>query len=133
MPKDIIWSWDDQYRTVLTVIPEELVERLKNLLAEIFEYQWDYLNIENASHAVYQFFTDFFGIIPGQQIYSYETEDLILFAVIWPWGEGGSCSLRIGIYSRNELIYGGWSIRKILMKWFDLQEHDQTVASWVSF
>ncbi len=133
IPSETQWRWELQFRTVLAVLRGDFIEDLENLLANEFQDKWDYLSIENASDVMYRSFTDSLGIIPGQHVYSRETGELILFAALWPWGEKDLHSFRIGLISKNDLLYGDWAIRKMLRNWFNPKEREDESEPWLQF
>ena len=103
----------------LIAFEKEDMGAILSTVSNEFDRQWDATTISNASGLIGELANSFFGISPGQIIFTSEQgAGLILFAAWWPWGNGSTISLRIGIFSLEERTFDKDKKKKHLTEWF---------------
>ncbi len=122
MPSLCSWQWDEEFHVALSVFEEEYTESILSIISEEFDQQYKSITAEDATEHIDKFVIPLFGIIPGQKIFVSENgTDLILFATWWPWGNGNTFSLRIGIISFEEQTISKDEIKGHLTEWFSIK------------
>lgn len=90
------WEWDGRFSAALAVAKDPQHHEVLALLASHFTFPWDTSNIDQAPERVVALGDSWGGLWPGQRIFTRDPEeDPLLYAVWWPWGGGGTFSLRI--------------------------------------
>ena len=96
------WEWVDYIGAVLAVFQSAEAHTVDVALDDHFTSRWDHKSIFQAPDSVRRIAADLGEIRAGQQLFvTQPQEDMIAFAAWWPWGDGESISVRIGLVSRN--------------------------------
>jgi hypothetical protein len=120
MPSSYQWQWDERFHVALIVFEKEDMGAILSTVSNEFDHQWDASTISSASGPIGELVNSFLGILPGQIIFTCEQgAGLILFAAWWPWGNGSTISLRIGIFSLEEHSFDKNKGKKHLTEWFN--------------
>lgn len=129
------FSWDEHFPTVVAVLNKEEMAKIIPDLVEIFDHKWDDISIDATSDSILRYFTEIFGMIPGQTLYATIDKDgWLLYACFWPWGNENKASLRIGIMAPEEQPFDRDLIRENLSEWFEIKEISGTSAApWSDF
>ena len=119
MPSSYQWQWDERFHVALIVFEKEDMGAILSTVSNEFDQQWDAATVSNASGLIGELVNSFFGISPGQMVFTSEQgAGHMLFAAWWPWGNGSTISLRIGIFSREERTINKEEKKKHLTEWF---------------
>ena len=103
----------------LIAFAKEDTRAIFSTVSNEFDQQWDAATISNASGLIGELVNSSFGISPGQIIFTSEQgAGLILFAAWWPWDNGSTISLRIGIFSLEEHALDEDEKKEHLIEWF---------------
>jgi hypothetical protein len=124
MPSVCTWQWDEEFHVALSVFEEEHVESILSIVSKEFDQQYNSITAEDDTDTEHidKFVVPLFGIVPGQEIFVSENgSGLILFAIWWPWGNGKTTSLRIGIISTEEQSLNKDEIKGYLTEWFSIE------------
>ena len=120
MPSSYQWQWDERFQVALIVFEKEDMGAIFSAVSNEFDQQWDAATISSASGPIGELVDSFLGILPGQMIFTCEQgAGLMLFAAWWPWGNGSTISLRIGIFSLEEHSFDKDKNKKYLTGWFN--------------
>ncbi len=93
----LVWQWDDRFQTALSSFITIDSKQVEDLLMPTFAFVWDAKSIRQASPIVQQIAADV-GLHPGQRLYTTDpNSSLVLFGAWWPWGNGETISLRMGV------------------------------------
>lgn len=100
MPEGGIWQWEDRFGVALTVFEKVDMVSVMNMLGHNFDHQWSSEKMASGTTAGIDLLIEqMFGIEPGQLLFSRDSDSgLVLFAAWWPWANGVSISLRVGMY-----------------------------------
>lgn len=121
VPSHCTWCWDEVFRTALVVFDRRDMDLVYIPMTLEFDAQWDIASIDKAPPHFSSYFNRVFGIMPGQKIFTTAgSDDLILFAVWWPWGDGAKISLRVGLISPANDRLARRQIKALLTDWFHL-------------
>jgi hypothetical protein len=119
MPSSYQWQWDERFHVALIAFEKEDTGAILSTVSNEFDQQWDAATISNASGLIGELVNSSFGISPGQIIFTSEQgAGLILFAAWWPWDNGSTISLRIGIFSLKEHALDEDEKKEHLTEWF---------------
>ena len=119
MPSSYQWQWDERFHVALIAFEKEDTGAIFSTVSNEFDQQWDATAISNASGLIGELVNSSFGISPGQIIFTSEQgAGLILFAAWWPWDNGSTISLRIGIFSLEEHALDEDEKKEHLTEWF---------------
>jgi hypothetical protein len=119
VPSSYQWQWDERFDVALIVFEKEDKGAILSSVSNEFDQQWDAATISSASGPIGELVNSFLGILPGQMIFTCEQgAGLILFAAWWPWANGSTISLRIGIFSLEKSTFDINKRKKHLTEWF---------------
>ncbi|RJO70579.1 MAG: hypothetical protein C4523_05005 [Myxococcales bacterium] len=100
------WQWDDRFDAALVSFPAAQASRVETLLKPLFSNQWDVRTIRQAPETARRVATDL-GLRPEQRLYFTDPgQPAALFGAWWPWGNGQTVSLRVGITAADHLNDG---------------------------
>ncbi len=123
IPEGSTRQWDEEYHVIRVMFEKENTDAILPLLVSIFSHEWNFSTIDHASTIIDEFVSSFFGLIPGQIVFTSDENTLpILFAVWWPWGDNKHISLRIGIFSKDNQSLAIEKIEKDLKEWLNVQD-----------
>lgn len=121
IPGSFRWQWDTRFNVALVVIDKNSMAAILALISQEFKQNWNNANIDSAPEAIMDVVNNVFGIQPGQILFNSDDQnDLILLAAWWPWGNGASISLRIGLFQPKEQAISPADMEKLLREWFSL-------------
>lgn len=90
------WEWDDRFDALLSQYSVDKNEQIIAHLEKHFSGKWDPKTISKAPKALQDRAGPFVKVRKGQLLFTLNTEDGgELMAAMWPWGHGGTISLRI--------------------------------------
>ena len=93
------WEWDDRFGCVLTVCTKETGVKVIDVLTGAFAATLTFADARDASPAAKELVQLAGGLQPGQQFWHSDMAGVpVLFGSYWPWGDGKTASVRIGIY-----------------------------------
>ena|SRR5437762_10047349 len=93
------WSWDNRFRCVSSSFDKKISARVLGVTTEMLGTQWTDANLAAAPADVRALAERYGGVRAGQMLL---TGDLVaggmrLYGLWWPWGDGATVSLRVGI------------------------------------
>jgi len=121
-PDDSTWQGDKRFGAALVVIEKDNEESTRTLLADQFQNQYNSKTIKKASKTEKKMIKVFSGMQPGQELFSSVENEVILFAAWWPWSNGTSVSLRVGMFTFDEDIISDDEIMTHLSEWFSIKK-----------
>jgi hypothetical protein len=101
--KDLVaWAWEDRFQMASCSFPTgEKADRLRELLSKYLVEAWDQRTISQAPPPARNLCEDMGGLRAGQLfLTSPPSQGDFLFAAWWPWGNGTTISLRVGLASQ---------------------------------
>lgn len=106
---ELSWRWEEQMSALLSEFSWEKKDRILLKLRELFSEEWSKKNIKNAPKQLKDELGELIRLNKEQLIFTRPaTDETPAFAIIWwPWGHGGTYSMRIKIlnvtYSAAEI------------------------------
>ena len=95
---DWAWEWESYRKTALRTIQREDADEADKTLRSSLTYVYDYKNLDTAPINVIIYVEQCGGIRPNQRVYVAPCGDgLSLVVLWWPWGDGCTTSLRVGL------------------------------------
>ena len=92
------WQWDDHIGTMLATFSIEHADLVTRVLDDTFASLWDESSIVDAPGPVRQIAESLGHLRAGQRLYMTPAEEkAVAFGAWWPWGNGKTISLRIGL------------------------------------
>lgn len=94
---DLNWRYDDKFAGQLSEFAQNRGENIAHRLAELFPHQWHVKNIKQAPPALKNALLAHAKLNKNQCIYTIPNQngDPVIAAYWWPWGHGGTISLRL--------------------------------------
>ena len=115
------WKWDSRFNTALAEFVAEKTEDVKEILDKIFTEVWETTNIIGAPDNVKTIDYLFGSLMYGQQLLTTDPkQNLILYCIWWPWGNGETVSIRIGHYNADQPELENEEATKKFQEWFGL-------------
>lgn len=98
--KDLLeWKWDSRFETALAEFVVAEQEKVKEVLSGFFGEPWNTNNIIGAPTEVKAIDFSFGSLMYGQELLTSDpNENLILYCMWWPWGNGERVSVRVGVH-----------------------------------
>ncbi|WDE10095.1 hypothetical protein [Thalassomonas haliotis] len=91
------WQWEDQREVLLSEFSKDKVETTLGVLREHYSHEWDRKNIKKAPKALKKQLGELAVLYKEQKLFTQpaQADQAAGVAVWWPWGHGGTISLRI--------------------------------------
>lgn len=121
---DYPWRWDEQKNLMLSEFASNKKEKIFAQLEELFDHKWDKKNIRYAPAALKIQLGKLTSLKEKQVIFTSPAKDgkPMLVAIWWPWGHGGTVSLRLtaltDTYCAGEVKTNKDSIFTVIKKLF---------------
>ncbi|WP_448564742.1 hypothetical protein [Thalassotalea ganghwensis] len=99
---DLIWQWDERLNVLLSEFAQNKSQDVLSVLKSFFEHEWTKHNISKAPKDLRQQLGDLRKLNKEQKLFTLPapTEECpTLVAIWWPWGHGGTYSLRLMLLS----------------------------------
>lgn len=97
------WRWEAEKKLLLCEFASNKKEAALAVLSDYFEHQWHTKNIAELPEQVKIELGEFSTVKGEQMIFSSSSEYKLschIVAFWWPWGHGGTISLRLGILEK---------------------------------
>lgn len=92
------WSWDGRFKCVTSSFEKALGPGVRAAMAEALPAEWSSSSLGSAPDDLRALADRYGGLRSGQLFFNGEAvAGLRLFALWWPWGDGATISVRIGI------------------------------------
>jgi len=113
------WDWDSRFGAVVTSFSKEDEDAVFSLLKKHFDEEYDNNGISEAEKDVQKLATSFGGVRAGQKLFIRKDDDtFIVFGAYWPWGNGSTVSLRIGIKVSDNITATDLELARMVKNWF---------------
>lgn len=114
------WEYDDRFLTALYCYETDKSEQINTVLSEMLEQHWDFKSFKKGGKTVKKLVKELAGLKKDQFLYT-SGEELLIYAVLWPWGDGTTVSLRIGLYSLKDKKFNDEGCESYIKEWFDFK------------
>jgi hypothetical protein len=99
------WGWDARFKCVSASFGKEIVIRVRDAMSGVLTTEWSSTNIDKAPGDVRALSTKYGGVRTGQFLFSGEpVAGMFLFGLWWPWGDGATISLRVGVANSDRPV-----------------------------
>ena len=96
LPESLKWEWDDRFDGVLSAFEIADEDRVFGVMKTQFTHAWDKASIGDAPDSVSKALENFGGLSKNQRLFTSDlSQDVILLALWWPWGNGTTISIRL--------------------------------------
>ena len=113
------WTWDDYVGTMLAPFNMDDATRVAEVLDESFASKWDFKSITEAPQSIRDIATKIGGIRQTQHLFTSESDQNIMaYGAWWPWGNGETISIRIGIVTQGISQYDAKAFKDEFTSWF---------------
>jgi len=93
------WTWDSYYKTAVSAISIVEVGTVQNAISNEMTNSWHVANLKESPNEVTKLVENLSGLHRGQNLYtSTIVKGTLLFAAFWPWSDGTTVSIRIGLF-----------------------------------
>ena len=98
------WSWDARFGCLVAEFSVELAETIRALVLEALRDEWTASNVSTAPRPLRDLLARSGGLEPGQRLFgATESESIAAFGLWWPWKNGRTISLRLGLLNLGAL------------------------------
>jgi len=96
----LTWKWDERFETVLAEFSVTDKETVHQTIASHMDNIWGIDNGEGSPKVVQMIIDYFGGLNPGQTLFTSDPhKDGLLLCAWWPWGNGKTISIRLGVFA----------------------------------
>ncbi len=117
----LTWTWDDRFKTVLAEFNTEDSAFIRINIQNDMNDVWNQENADSAPELIKNIIAYFGGFYPKQQLYTSDADgNDIMMCAWWPWGNGNTISIRIGVYAKSLNGADNDELSRISKGWFGL-------------
>lgn len=117
----LTWTWDDRYETVTAQFDIKNKDMVYENIKATMGSTWDNGNAQTAPELVHLIIDYFGGMQSDQQLMTSDpTENDIILCAWWPWSNGQTISIRIGIFAQHLNDEENDELSNLLKGWFNL-------------
>lgn len=121
LPSKLMWEWDDRFDVPLLIFSRDMEEEIRAVIERYFPNQWDLDSIKMSPPTIRTLIDKTFGLRSGQTVFAADTNSYAFFvALCWPWEDGATVSLRMGLAGKGIMGADQEQIEEYLRQWFRL-------------
>lgn len=91
------WTWDERFTMIASSFPKAQEMQARASMSHALPYAWDMTSLPTAPAGLRAICETTGGLRAGQMLLAGKAGDIVLFGLWWPWGGGGTFTLRIGL------------------------------------
>jgi len=91
------WTWDERLVMVASSFPKDKEMQARASAAHALPYAWDVNSLPTAPAGLRTICEHTGGLRAGQMLMAGKAGGIVLYGLWWPWGGGGTITLRIGL------------------------------------
>ncbi len=96
------WSWDGRLECIASSFGAKYEQQARGALTEAFPHVWNHLTLARAPARIQLLAEATGGVRAGQAILATDTSvGYTGYGLWWPWGDGISISMRMGLLDLN--------------------------------
>ena len=99
----VTWKWDGRFSVALAEFAVSQSQAIRSVIDRFFPAVWDSSSVSEACDMVLGTRQRLGGLMPGQLLFTPEHPlEGSLFCAWWPWGNGTTISIRIGLVGGSD-------------------------------
>ena len=115
------WNWDGRLGSVLAEFPLEKKASVLGVLDQHLVSRWDSATIGEAPEIAQNVKGHLGGLMADQLLFLSDLEDdPLVYCAWWPWGDGRTISVRIGLFSETTDTGEKGALTEALKGWFGI-------------
>ena len=115
------WTWDSRFDTALAEFFIDNKDAVRATVERYLSIVWDSSNIGKASDIVQMIANHLGGLRSGQLLFvSDPKQDVFIYGVWWPWGDGKTISFRVAPYAKRLSDAEMTELTTLFKGWFGL-------------
>lgn len=113
------WEWDSYVGAFLATFPVQRAEEVMAICDKYFMSRWNSDSLPDAPPSVRAIAETLGGLRTAQQLLMTRPDQFaMVFGAWWPWGDGQTISLRIGLFTEDVPEYAKAEFFKEFSEWF---------------
>ena len=102
----LTWRWEPQFSVMLSEFARDKIDGTLIALRNEYQHEWDKTSIKKAPPILKEQLGSFSNLIKEQRIFSTPaTEEMpAIVGILWPWGHGGTYSLRFTVLKESYIF-----------------------------
>jgi hypothetical protein len=91
------WTWDGRFNMLASSFPKVDEMKARASAAHAMPYAWDLNSVQTAPEGLRIICDRAGGLRAGQMLMAGKAGGLVIVGLWWPWGGGGTITLRLGL------------------------------------
>ena len=117
------WEWDGRFGTVLAEFPVGEKDKVLGRLEQHLVGSWDRATIRDATDRVQAIVKRLGGLMSGQLLLlSDSATDVLIYCGWWPWGDGLTISIRVGMFGETSDADAAQALANVLKATFSVPQ-----------
>lgn len=101
----LTWRWDSRFKMAIAEISSDDTDAVGKILENHLGVPWNAANVNTASQTVHKILAPLGGMMQNQLLYvAGLPQEGHIFCAWWPWGNGLTISIRIGINQKASIL-----------------------------
>ncbi|MDP6636957.1 MAG: hypothetical protein QGG42_18815 [Phycisphaerae bacterium] len=125
------WDWDNYVGAFLATFGSDKAQQVNTICERYFMSQWDTGSLSKIPPSVLAIAESLGGLRSSQRLFATRPGEYALaYGAWWPWGDGKTISLRIGLVTHNVPDHARYEFFTEFCGWFTPQpEESETIAA----
>ena len=113
------WEWDGYIGAFLATFPIDQAQQIETVCTKYFMSQWDHESLCKAPPSVLAIAENLGGLRAAQRLLMTRPDQFVMaFGAWWPWGDGQTISLRIGLVTDDVPEHAKAELFNEFSEWF---------------
>ncbi|MDP6046628.1 MAG: hypothetical protein QGG25_13550 [Phycisphaerae bacterium] len=127
----LTWEWDDYIGAFLAQFSSDNAQQIETICDKYFISRWDTDSLDKIPPSVNAIAESLGGLRSTQKLFVTRPGDFVMmYGAWWPWGDGKTISLRIGMVTNKVPDHAGDELFAEFSEWFtNPQPIESTVSS----
>jgi hypothetical protein len=116
----VTWEWDDYIGAFLATFPPDLVPQIETICDKYFVSRWGTASLDKIPPSVLAIADSLGGLRNTQRLLVTRPGEFVMaYGAWWPWGDGKTISLRIGLVTDKVPEHAKNEFFKEFSEWFN--------------
>jgi hypothetical protein len=116
----VTWEWDDYIGAFLATFPPDLVPQIETICDKYFMSRWGTESLDKIPPSVLAIADSLGGLRNTQRLLVTRPGEFVMaYGAWWPWGDGKTISLRIGLVTDKVPEHAKDEFFKEFSEWFN--------------